>query len=126
MGLLPGALSPLAAPVADAGRGSGKALARLQRRRLTAVTGTTRRDSPLDALRSLLRPVVYLEASAHRLCQARGEPAKFVPLITDGRRCCRPSSSFSSSSSSSSPPLTAAAVDVVAIIIIVVIRSHSG
>ena len=72
MGLLPGALSPLAAPVADAGRGSGKALARLQRRRLTAVTGTTRRDS-LDALRSLLRSVVSLEASAHRLCQAEGE-----------------------------------------------------
>ena len=46
----------MAAPVADAARGSGKATARLQRNRLTAVTGTTRRDS-LDDLRSLLRSV---------------------------------------------------------------------
>ena len=52
---------PLAASVADAARGAGEALACLQRRRLTAVTGTTRRDS-LDALRSLLRSVVSLEA----------------------------------------------------------------
>ena len=63
---------PLAAPVADAARGSGKALARLQRRRLTAVTGTTRRDS-LDDLRSLLRSVVSLEAEVHRHRQAEGE-----------------------------------------------------